>query len=95
MSVPEIRVMDINPLVDDFFFIASDGLIDAYESKEAIKFFRKKLAKFEMLEQDTHQAIKQVVQCAKKKKGMRMDNITVILVALNRGVERLPKVESD
>jgi len=53
LSEPEIRVVDINPLTDDFFFLASDGLFDRYNSKECVKLFKKKLQKMEVLEQDT------------------------------------------
>ena len=32
MSEPEIRVVDINPYLDDFFLLASDGLFDRFSS---------------------------------------------------------------
>jgi serine/threonine protein phosphatase PrpC len=50
LNEPEIRVVDVNPLIDDFFFLASDGLYDRYNSKECVKLFRKKLAKMPVLE---------------------------------------------
>ena len=50
LNEPEIRVVDINPITDDFFFLATDGLFDRYNSKECIKLFRKKLTKNEILE---------------------------------------------
>ena len=86
MNDPEIRVVDINPLTDDFFFLASDGLFDRYTSKECVKLFRRKLAKMDVMEQDPRKVVHEVVEAAKSKR-MMTDNITVILVALNRGIE--------
>jgi serine/threonine protein phosphatase PrpC len=93
LNEPEVRVIDIDPLVDDFFFIASDGLFDRYSSKDCVKLFRKKLAKMEVLEQDTQKVVQEVVECAKAKR-VNMDNITIVLVALNRGVESTKKSRS-
>mmetsp|Transcript_29349 Transcript_29349/g.44237 ORF Transcript_29349/g.44237 Transcript_29349/m.44237 type:complete len:156 (+) Transcript_29349:1412-1879(+) len=62
LNEPEIRVVDINPLTDDFFFIASDGLFDRYNSKECVKLFRRKLVKMDVMEQDTRKAVLEVVE---------------------------------
>ena len=32
MSEPEIRVIDINPQIDEFVLLASDGLFDRFSS---------------------------------------------------------------
>lgn len=90
MNEPEIRVVDINPLTDDFFFIASDGLYDRYNSRECVKLFRRKLCKMNVMEQDTRKVVSEVVEQAKAK-HMMTDNITVILVTLNRGIVKEEK----
>jgi len=90
LNEPEIRIIDLNPLTDDFFFLATDGLFDRYNSKECIKLMKKKLSKMEILEQDAQKVAYEVVECAKNKR-VNMDNITLILVTLNRGIENLKK----
>lgn len=86
MSEPEIRVIDINPTTDDFFLLASDGLFDRFTSKECCKVITQKLKKSEVMEQDVRNVAQEVVNMAKSKR-MMTDNITLILVALNRGIE--------
>lgn len=85
MSEPEIRVVDINPQNDDFFLLASDGLFDRFTSQECVNIVREKLCNMEMTEQDTQQVVQEIVDQAKNKR-MMTDNITVILVALNKGI---------
>jgi len=94
MNEPEIRVVDINPLTDDFFFIASDGLFDRYNSRDCVKLFRRKLSKMPIMEQDTRKVVGEVVDAAKAK-HMMTDNITVILVTLNRGIEQKKRQTDD
>ena len=86
LSEPEIRVVDLDPKRDDFFLLASDGLFDRFSSQECVKLVKSKLSKMDMMEQSTQQVCAEIVDMAKNKR-MMTDNITVILVALNRGIE--------
>jgi serine/threonine protein phosphatase PrpC len=51
-SEPEIRVVDLDPETDDFFFLASDGLFDRYSSNESVEIISDKLSQMEVMEQD-------------------------------------------
>lgn len=42
-SDPEIRMLEIDPFIDDFIIIGSDGLYDKYTSQEVITFVKNKL----------------------------------------------------
>jgi len=86
MSEPEIRVVDLNPQSDDFLLLASDGLFDRFTSQDCVRIVRQKLAKMDVMEQDAQQVAQELVEQAKNKR-MMTDNITVILIALNRGIE--------
>jgi protein phosphatase 1G len=86
LSVPEIRVVDLDPRRDDFLLLASDGLFDRFTSQECVKLVRSKLKKMQYMEQSCQQVCQEIVDLAKNKR-MMTDNITVILVALNRGIE--------
>lgn len=79
-------MIDINPATDDFFLLASDGLFDRFSSKECCKVITQKLRKMNLMEQSVAQVAQEVVNRAKSKR-MMTDNITLILVALNRGIE--------
>jgi len=90
LSEPEIRVIELNPATDDFFLLASDGLYDRFSSKECCKVITQKLRKMDIMEQCVQNVAQEVVTMAKSKR-MMTDNITLILVALNRGVEAKSK----
>ena len=78
--------MDLDPQKDDFFILASDGLFDRYNSHECVKLVRNKLLKMDVMEQCAQKVVSDLVNSAKNKR-MMTDNITVILVTLNRGIE--------
>jgi serine/threonine protein phosphatase PrpC len=40
---PEVRQIDLDPFIDDFIVVASDGLYDKFSSQEAVNFIRTKL----------------------------------------------------
>ena len=86
MSDPEIRMVEINPKNDDFILLASDGLFDRYTSSQCVKVVRQKLQKMDMMEQDSRKVVAELIEQAKAKRLMT-DNITVILITLNRGIE--------
>ena len=50
MSEPEIRVIDIDPVHDDFFLLASDGLYDRFSSQECVNFVSKLLNELPYME---------------------------------------------
>lgn len=50
---PEIRVTTIDPDIDDFILLASDGLFDRFTSQECVNLARGKLASMPVMEQDT------------------------------------------
>lgn len=39
-SLPEVRMAEIDPFVDDFIIMGSDGLYDKFSSQEVITFIR-------------------------------------------------------
>jgi serine/threonine protein phosphatase PrpC len=80
--------------VDDFFLLASDGLFDRFSSKECCKEITKKLRKMDLMEQSVQDVAQDLVNMAKSKRVMT-DNITLILVALNRGIEAKQKPDKD
>ena len=86
MSEPEIRVVDIDTSSDDFLILASDGLFDRFSSQECVEVTREKLQAMPVLEQDAQKVAQELVDMAKKKR-MMTDNITVILIALNSGIQ--------
>lgn len=40
---PEVRQIDIDPFIDDFIVVASDGLYDKLTSQDVVNFIRTKL----------------------------------------------------
>ena len=86
LSEPEIRVVDIDTTQDDFIILASDGLFDRFSSQECVQVTREKLQAMPILEQDAQKVAHELVDLAKKKR-MMTDNITVILIALNSGIQ--------
>jgi serine/threonine protein phosphatase PrpC len=40
---PEIRMVEIDPFIDDFIVLASDGLFDKFSSSETISYIRTKM----------------------------------------------------
>lgn len=70
--------------------LATDGLFDRFTSKECCKVITQKLRKMDLMEQDVTSVAREMVNAAKSKR-MMTDNITLILVALNRGIEQKVK----
>ena len=86
LSEPEIRVIDLNPQTDDFFLLASDGLFDRFTSKECVKHITQKLKKMDVMEQCVQTVAHDLVGMAKNKR-MMSDNVTLLLISLNRGID--------
>ncbi len=51
MGIPEIRIMKMDYLKDEFILMASDGLFDAYSSQKCIDYVRERLVAFPLMEQ--------------------------------------------
>lgn len=47
---PEVRIMDIDPFIDDFIVLGSDGLYDKLSSQEVVDFIRTKLVNMPYME---------------------------------------------
>jgi serine/threonine protein phosphatase PrpC len=80
---PEIRMMEIDPFTDDFIIMGSDGCFDKFTSQEVITFIRNKVATsdYSELPKIARELANEVIYG----KSVR-DNITVIIIALNRGL---------
>ena len=74
--------------------LASDGLFDRFTSKECVKQISSKLKKMEVMEQDVQTVAHDLVQMAKNKR-MMSDNVTLLLITLNRGIEIEEKQKKD
>ena len=44
-STPELRMLEIDPFIDDFIIIGSDGLYDKFTSQEVVTFVKNSLYK--------------------------------------------------
>lgn len=87
LNEPEIRITTLNPEVDDFLVLASDGLFDRFSSDECIDFsVREFLKQGGLTEQDPQVVAGRLVREATSQR-VNSDNTTVMVVALNNGVE--------
>lgn len=87
LNEPEIRITSLNPEADDFLILASDGLFDRFSSEECIDFSLKEFLKQGGLtEQDPQYVAGRLVKEATSQR-VNSDNTTVLVVALNNGVE--------
>lgn len=85
---PEIRITTLNAETDDFIVLASDGLFDRFSSSECIEFSNKHFLKQGGLtEQDPQLVAHRLVKEATSQR-VNSDNTTVMVVALNNGVEQ-------
>ena len=79
-------MVTLDPVTDDFILLASDGLFDRFTSQECVNIVKEKLGAMTLMEQDPQKVAKELVSEAVYKRLMT-DNITVILAALNRGID--------
>ena len=79
-------MVTIDPNVDNFILLASDGLFDRFSSSECVQLLREKLMKMALMEQDPFMVTRELVNEALYKR-INTDNITVILATLNRGID--------
>lgn len=47
---PEIRVVTLDPVKDDFILLASDGLYDRFTSSECVNIVKEKLSQMPLME---------------------------------------------
>ena len=85
IAEPEVRQIDLDLRTDDFIVVASDGLYDKFSSKEAVEYIRTKLGAMPYRKQDCQIVAKDIVNESIYTRHVR-DNVTVIIIALNRGV---------
>lgn len=86
-SEPEIRMVEIDPFIDDFIVLASDGLFDKFTSEECVSYIRAKMGNNgAIMEHDLHKIAKDICNEAIYGRHVR-DNVTVIIVGLNRGIK--------
>ena len=50
ISEPEVRMIEIDPFIDDFIVIGSDGLFDKFQSNEVVDYVRTKLGNMPFME---------------------------------------------
>ena len=81
---PEVRMVEMDPFTDDFIIMGSDGLYDKHTSQEVVTFIKNKLHLNPVMDQDLYKAARDIVYETIYVKHVK-DNITVIIVALNRG----------
>lgn len=91
LNEPEIRVVSLDAVSDDFVVLASDGLFDRFSSQECINKTREHLMSQEMMEQDPKDAARVLVAEATSSR-INSDNTTCVIVTLNRGIDK-SKVE--
>ncbi len=81
--VPEITMMEFDPLTDDFLVLGSDGVFDKFTSQEVVTFIRNKIAASDY--SDIPKIARELANECIYGKNVR-DNITIIIIALNRGL---------
>lgn len=84
---PEIRITQLNVETDDFLVLASDGLYDRFSSEDVIEVATKHLLKMGTLTEQDPQLVAQRLVKEAVHQRMNSDNTTVLLIALNNGVE--------
>lgn len=82
---PEIRMIELDPFTDDFIAMGSDGLFDKFSSQEVVNFIKNKLVLNPTGEQIHAKIAKELANEVIYTKMVK-DNVTIIIVALNRGV---------
>lgn len=86
LNEPEIRITYLNKETDDFLLLASDGLFDRFTSKDCVQLAREKFATMNMMEQDPRKVAEFLVKESTSAR-INSDNTTVLVVALNAGVD--------
>lgn len=87
LNEPEIRVVSLDAVNDDFVVLASDGLFDRFSSHECINLAREHLMSQNMMEQDPKEASRLLVAEATSSR-INSDNTTCVIVTLNRGIDK-------
>jgi len=72
---------EIDPFTDDFIVMGSDGVFDKFTSQEVVTFIRNKIAASDY--SDIPKIARELANECIFGKNVR-DNITVIIIALNR-----------
>jgi len=73
---PEIKVYHVDPNLDSYMIIASDGLWDVISSKRVVALFNQYMSKYKTLEEVAH-----ALEREARQKGS-MDDVTIIIVLL-------------
>lgn len=85
-SDPEIRMIEIDPFTDDFILLGSDGVFDKFTSQEVVSFVRNRVAASDY--SDLPKIARELANECIYGKNVR-DNITVIIIALNRALVKI------
>jgi protein phosphatase PTC2/3 len=85
-SDPEIRMIEIDPFTDDFILLGSDGVFDKFTSQEVVSFVRNKVATSDY--SDLPKIARELANECIYGKNVK-DNITVIIIALNRALVKI------
>jgi protein phosphatase PTC2/3 len=85
-SDPEIRMIEIDPFSDDFILLGSDGVFDKFTSQEVVSFVRNKVAASDY--SDLPKIARELANECIYGKNVK-DNITVIIIALNRTLVKI------
>jgi serine/threonine protein phosphatase PrpC len=85
-SDPEIRMIEIDPFTDDFILLGSDGVFDKFTSQEVVSFVRNKVAASDY--SDLPKIARELANECIYGKNVK-DNITVIIIALNRTLVKI------
>jgi protein phosphatase PTC2/3 len=85
-SDPEIRMIEIDPFTDDFILLGSDGVFDKFTSQEVVSFVHNKVATSDY--SDLPKIARELANECIYGKNVK-DNITVIIIALNRALVKI------
>lgn len=87
ISQPEIRKYDFDPTKDEFIVMGSDGLFDKFKSQEAVNFIRERMMEQDFMSQCVDRIAKSIAFESIYVKNVQ-DNTTVLVIALNRGIQK-------
>ena len=81
-------MIEIDPFIDDFIIMGSDGLYDKFTSQEVVLYVRQKLSQMHYMEYDLAKVARDLATEVIYGKRVK-DNVTVIIVGLNRGFSQV------
>ncbi|SSD60424.1 uncharacterized protein SCODWIG_02185 [Saccharomycodes ludwigii] len=81
---PDVIVHEIDYNKDEFLVLACDGIWDVYSNRNLVQFVRYHLALNIKFDEIVRKLLDRGISCADSNTGAGFDNMTVMLVALNK-----------